>query len=255
MRFYARLISVLLLGASAPGIFAEVPVVEASDPALDRPAATTFPASVNTAQTTSSPTSLLYQLELLKVEVQELRGLLEEQTHQLNQMREEQRDRYLDLDRRISLLNKTMPDSAAAVERTSAVPSPTNTLSAADEQSAYHSAFELIRNKRYDEAITAFSKFVDDFPNGNFTANAYYWLGEVQVVKANYQEALTAFGTLLERFPQHRKVPDAKYKLGKVYVELGDKAKAKRLLQEVVSRYQGSSAAKLAEAELRTLSP
>lgn len=103
--------------------------------------------------------------------------------------------------------------------------------------------------------MSAFSQFVLDFPSGEYTGNAYYWLGEVQVVKANYPEALKAFDTLLNGFPQHRKTPDAKYKLGKVYRELGDRAKAKQILQEVINQYPGTSAAKLAESELRNFAP
>jgi tol-pal system protein YbgF len=46
--------------------------------------------------------SLYNQLEALQQEVQTLRGLVEEQGYQLRRMETEQRDRYLDIDRRLS---------------------------------------------------------------------------------------------------------------------------------------------------------
>lgn len=46
--------------------------------------------------------SLYNQLEALQQEVQSLRGLVEEQGNQIRRMQTEQRDRYLDIDRRLS---------------------------------------------------------------------------------------------------------------------------------------------------------
>ncbi len=243
-----------MLGTLVPGFVlhaAPVPVVEAAAGESGYRQSTS---RVTGATSASSSASLLYQLELLQQEVQELRGIVEQQQYQITQMREEQRDRYLDLDRRLSLLNQSAEPEPASVGSGAAQPGISADLSGSsvkDEKSAYQAAFELIRNKRYDDAIGALSRFVADFPNGAYTGNAYYWLGEVQVVKADYQSALQAFGALLGKFPQHRKVPDAKYKLGKVYRELGDTSKSEQLLKEVVDKYAGTTAAKLAEAELR----
>lgn len=262
MSLYVRLTLVLLLGASAPGIQAEVPIVDATSTGeSDYRQATAAPAGVASGPMVGSSSAnsagLLYQLELLQVEVQELRGLVEQQAHQIQQMREEQRDRYLDLDRRITLLNKAGNSGVSPVGPVSPAnpPSTIGPVPQADEKSSYQAAIDLVRGKRYEEAADAFSSFIQTFPDGSYTGNAYYWLGEVLVVKGDQQGALTAFGALLERFPQHRKEPDAKYKMGRLYRELGDSAKARNLLEEVVTGYPGSSAAKLAEAELRSLVP
>ncbi|MEY4642824.1 MAG: hypothetical protein RLZZ227_2818 [Pseudomonadota bacterium] len=49
--------------------------------------------------------SLYTQLEALQQEVQTLRGLVEEQSNQMRRLQTEQKDRYLDVDRRLSLLS------------------------------------------------------------------------------------------------------------------------------------------------------
>jgi len=265
----------LMLAATAPSMsFANdpIPVVEVS-PGVSRQvdAAVQMAASGGASQAAE----MLYQQQLLQQEVQELRGMVEQQAYQVKRMREEQRDRYLDLDRRITLLNQAPPkraSTAVAVEpapvaaskklntpATDAVKEPvTATLDAApvqdkkvSEKEAYQAAFSLVRNKQYAEASTAFEQLIKDYSGGNYTGNAYYWLGEVLLVESNHEQALKAFETLLEKYPVHRKAADAKFKQGKIYLQMGDKAQAKVLLQDVIDLHAGTSAAKLAEAEMR----
>jgi tol-pal system protein YbgF len=56
--------------------------------------------------------SLYNQLESLQQEVQTLRGMVEEQGNQLRRTQAEQRDRYLDVDRRLSELSGAAPASS-----------------------------------------------------------------------------------------------------------------------------------------------
>ncbi len=255
MNLTLRILFVLMLGTLVPGFglqAATVPVVDATAGESGY-RQTSAGASSGSVAGGSSSATLIYKLQLLQQEVQELRGIVEQQQYQITQMREEQRDRYLDLDRRVSLVTQSGVSSGSQIKSddSNAADSQPAASALVDEKSAYQAAFELIRNKRYDDAINALSRFVADFPNGEYTGNAFYWLGEVQIVKASYQDALQAFASLLNKYPQHRKVADAKYKLGKVYRELGDSAKSERLLKEVIENHAGTTAAKLAEAELR----
>jgi len=255
-----------------------VPVVESpAEVPVDRPSsgpATDNRSSQNTMSQPgfSSPDAnfrrgnladLLYQIETLQQEVQTLRGMVEEQGYTIQQMRAEQRDRYLDLDRRISLFNlsdtpaeQTAPAVATDTRTTAPNISATGVVEPGinpQEKNDFDAAFNLIRSKQYENATRAFNKFTQDYPGGTYTANAYYWLGEVETVQANFKEALTAFEQLIEQYPQHRKIPDAKYKQGKIYRRLGDTAKATQVLESVVSQHPGTSAAKLAESELQNL--
>ena len=47
---------------------------------------------------------LFYQLQVLQQEVQELRGLVEQQGYQIKRMARDQQEQYIDLDRRVSTL-------------------------------------------------------------------------------------------------------------------------------------------------------
>ena len=54
---------------------------------------------------------LFYQLQVLQQEVQELRGLVEEQGYQIKRMARDQQEQYIDLDRRVSGM-RSAPSSA-----------------------------------------------------------------------------------------------------------------------------------------------
>jgi tol-pal system protein YbgF len=223
----------------------------------------------------SQAAETLYQQQLLQQEVQELRGIVEQQAYEIKRMREEQRDRYLDLDRRITLLNQAptkrtaadVPAEPAPVAIDEQIKTPSTDVvkepvaipvdvapvveNKVSEKEAYQTAFSLVRNKQYAEASKAFEQLIKDYPNGKYTGNAYYWLGEVLLVESKQAQALKAFETLLEQYPNHRKAADAKFKQGKIYLQMGDKTQAKVLLQDVINLHPGTSAAKLAEAEIR----
>lgn len=259
-----------------------IPVVEASQgvslqdtsPETEVLAAVDSPSSISVG---AQGGQLFYELELLQQEVQQLRGMVEQQDHQIKRMREEQRDRYLDLDRRITLFNQAsyqaapvvlekpvvkpqatettiQPIVASTLKQDTVITASVNPASVVDkaaEKKDYQAAFSLVRNKQYAQAVDAFTQQIKTYPDGSYTGNAYYWLGEVLLVESGKEEALTAFNSLLRDFPKHRKASAAKYKQGKIYLQMGQKARAKELLQGVIDQYAGTSVAKLAEAELR----
>lgn len=203
-----------------------------------------------------------YRLQILQQEVQELRGIVEELTYQLDRMRSTQEDRYLELDSRFQDLQQQVSSGARPRSDTAA----TSSTDIADvdaeeeivsgsrsEKALYETALELIRNRQYDLAITQLQAVITQYPEGDFTANAYYWLGEVYAAKPqpDYEQARQALAQVITFFPNSRKVPDAAFKLGKVYHLMGDCDRATELLSQVVKEHRGKSVAKLAESYLR----
>lgn len=191
-----------------------------------------------------------YQMQLLQQEVQELRGLVEELNHQLQRMKQTQNDRYLELDGRFQRL---MNQSTQELPPVIGTETTTNTPASEDEKTMYDNAVELIRARQYDMAISQLEAVIQQYPQGAFTANAYYWLGEVHAAKPepDYESARQALAQVITFFPDHRKVPDAGFKLGKVYHLTGDCARATELLRQVIDQNEGSTVAKLAADYLR----
>jgi tol-pal system protein YbgF len=194
-----------------------------------------------------------YQQQLLQQEVMELRGLVERLQHELSRLKSIQDDRYLELDARLQQVlkaNVQVPEPVAEDPGETAVSVIDENLS---EKDLYETTQILIRNRQYEMAITQLEALIDRFPDGEYTANTYYWLGQVQAAKTNpdFEKARQALAQVISYFPEHSKVPDAAYALGKVYYTLGDCERATDLLQQVMDQYPGKTAAKLAENYLR----
>ncbi|WP_121374183.1 tol-pal system protein YbgF, partial [Pseudomonas aeruginosa] len=117
----------------------------------------------------------------------------------------------------------------------------------------YDAAFDLIKSKDFDKASQAFNAFLRKYPNSQYSGNAQYWLGEVNLAKGDLQGAGQAFARVSQSYPSSQKVPDSLYKLADVERRLGNNDKAKGILQQVISQYPGTSAAQLAQRDLKNL--
>ncbi len=216
----------------------------------------------------SQEAQLMVMLQQLQDEVRNLRGQVELQQYELERMQKDQRDRYKDLDRRISLLITSSavapvtpsvdpgaalsPDVPLAPEL-SAPPVPVNSGSLApsglsgDDQ-AYQSAFALVRERKFDEAAGAFEAFVLDYPSSTRVANAHYWLGEIYLAQQKLELSQGAFARVVEGFPASQKMPDALYKLGVLNYQRGNSAESARYFERVMREFPQSSAARLAQS-------
>ncbi len=204
---------------------------------------------------------LFYMIQQLQREVRDLRGQVEEQQHQISRLQQQGRDRYVDLDQRILELSKAVESGASAAQQPTAAgasadsgrlkPARVYRSPEPEEQKTYNDIIDLIRNKKdYDTAITRLYEFVDTYPEGDLTVNAYYWLGEVYLAKPQLEQARQAFTIVATRYSDHRKAPDAVYKLGVTLDRLGEKDEARRRMTSVVEQYPDSGAAELAKKYL-----
>ena len=197
-----------------------------------------------------------YQMQLLQQEVQELRGIVELLQYELAELKVREEERYLELDARYQHVRQIMGGTAPVINPDDLaidVADASEMAAAPSVKKLYDTGLELIRNRQYDQAVIQLKSVIDQFPEGAFAANAYYWLGEVYAAKPepNYEEARQALTQVITFFPSHRKVPDAAFKLGKVYHLMGDCVRATELLNQVVEQHSGKSVSKLAETYLK----
>lgn len=208
-------------------------------------------------------TRLFYQLQVLQQEVQELRGLVEEQSYRLDRLARDQQEQYLDLDRRMQALRGSggqgggerplvLPEQGG--QGATSRPSPSGaSAGSGNEREAYTAAFELMRQRQFEASADAFEALVEEYPNGVYTANAYYWLGELYLALDDNEAARQWFAQVMNLYPDHQKVPDTLYKLGVAYHRLGDVARAREYLNRVRDQHPQSSAAGLAQTYLAEL--
>lgn len=201
--------------------------------------------------TQRSQINLQRQLDELQIEMNELRGMSEQHTHQLGQILDRQRELYLELDRRVN----------AALKDTSKVPvvetSQVTAQSYSDnltENEAYDKALNLVlKEKRYEEAIPEFKAFNKKFPNSSYAANAHYWLGQLLFNKQKHAEAEKEFLTVVNQYKTSSKRPDAMLKLAMSAQMQNKKSKAIASYKQILKEYPSSTAAKLAKPRLATL--
>ncbi len=234
---------------------------------------------------------LLLQIERLQQEVQQLRGQLELQQHELGVLQRLQAEQYRDLDARMqkrwapptTLAPDFEADAAASgpepepmedagveavtstVERASspaAIDAPKPPLKAAstdapeppsEEKKAYLAAFELLKQRHYEDAVGAFDDLLARYPNGEFADNARYWLGETHYVKRDYAAALTQFQRVLANYPLSPKVPGSMLKIGYIHYEQSNWRRARATLTDVIKKFPDSSEATLAERRLEIM--
>ena len=202
-----------------------------------------------------------YQLQILQQEVMTLRGQIEELRYEVQRGKAIQEDRYLELDRRLQGISQVAASQASGEGGSEIVENQTDTYqteqpgSSVDtgEKPLYDAALQAIRGRQYDLAIEQLLGVIKQFPDGTYTPNAYYWLGEVQAAKKkpDYEKARQALVQVINGFPNHSKVPDAAFKLGKIYHLMGDCLRGKDLLTQVAIDYSAKTAGKLAQSYVR----
>ena len=230
--------------------------------------------------------NLVLQQQQMQEEIRELRGLVEQQAYEIENLKARQKDQYLDLDARVSDLQSsgvnrpalnppvqsgtavvttpgsldrpeisTRPnsDSETTALRQPGVETRDTAIKPQDEQALYEQAFGQLRAMQYTEAAEGFMVFLDQYPQSDLAGNAQYWLGESYYVTRNYDIALESFHGLLEKYPDSKKVADAWLKIGYTHYELKEWEKFRDTLLRVKEMYPESRLSRLADSRLRTM--
>jgi len=217
---------------------------------------------------------MLQRLDALQQEVQQLRGMVEEQGHTMEGLTQRQRELYLDIDRRIRQVEVAVQASAgagaspggAATTAATAAGTAAGTATAAGsaaaatvasdplaEQAAYQQAFNVLKEGHYEESVTALGDFLKRYPNSEYASNAQYWIGEANYVMRRFPDAIKEFNKVIDKFPDSSKTPDAMLKLGYTYYEVEDWAHASEVLNKLVKRFPDTTAAQLAQNRLHRM--
>jgi len=184
---------------------------------------------------------LFSELEQLKQELQRLQGIVDKQGYELRQLKTEQKERYLDLDRRLSqALSKAGTQSSNSASSVSG-----------DDQQAYDDAFALMKDNKLKEGREAFAAFLKAHPKSPLAVNGYYWLGQIDYNLGSLDEARKAFSIVVNQYPDHQKSLDSRYKLAVILHKLGKTSDAKPMLEAIVKEHKGSSTARFASQYLK----
>jgi tol-pal system protein YbgF len=222
--------------------------------------------------------ALLDQISVLQREVQELRGLLETQEHELKRVEKSQQTLFLNLEKQLTDNTQKKGTTAALSNVMSSLKPATNTtpepatLAKKEELTEkiprtetdvtlIKTAEGFLKEKKYIEAEKNYQAYIEAHPTGEFAPSVYYTLGEIywtewHTEKSNtllLEKAVHAFSDVANGFPHHNKAKDALLKIGLVEIEKGNYQTAAQYFKRVIDQYPQSPSAKIAELRLQKL--
>jgi tol-pal system protein YbgF len=176
------------------------------------------------------------QLDKHKSENAQLRGQIESLQKQSDDLSNNQKSFYQDLDARISRLE---PQNVEVEGVTGIVQ--------AGEKSSYDEALKSFQAGQIKNADSEFTTFIRKYPSSPYLPLALYWSGNTKYALKDYKAAITQLQGLISRYPGHQRVPAATLTMANANLESGKKAVAKKLLTDLIAKYPDSDAAKEAK--------
>lgn len=128
-----------------------------------------------------------------------------------------------------------------------------NQPNVAEEQQIYQTAYNQIKAKKYEDAVSTLQGMLKKYPSGQFASNAHYWLGELFGLMGKSDQALTEFSTVLATYPDSPRLSDAQLKVGLIYASQSKWTDAKNAFRKVINHYPGTSSARLAAEHLKQI--
>jgi len=213
---------------------------------------------------------MLGRVESLQTEVQQLRGQVEQQKHEITNLKKRQSNIYADVNQRLQRLEgggaipitqrKKSPENLAVpiAQRRAIIANakPVKKIKPkpkANEKARFDKAFASVKNSHYHQSIKLFKSFLRDFPAGEYSDNATFWLASVYSVIDDKVQAKTSFEAVFTQFPQSEKAALSMLKLADIYFAENNRTKAKQLYQKISEQYADSTSAHMAEKKLQSM--
>lgn len=179
------------------------------------------------------------QNELLRGEITKLRGQIEVLTHEIDTLKQRQRDFYVDLDNRLRQIEQPGGASAPAGDP-------------AAESASYEGALNLLKGGKHGEALAAFKQFLTQYPRSTLLPGATFWAGNAALQAKEVAAAKDFFSAVIANWPDNSLASDAMLGLANSQQLLGDARSSTDTLKQLIARYPGSSAAQVASQRLGT---
>lgn len=191
---------------------------------------------------------ILYEkLSTLEKEVALLRSIIEENSFSIERYQELNQQRYLDLDKRLhDLLSKEL------VEKTQ-IEAAQETISINQELSLYKESLEYFDKARYSEALESFRELIINYPEGDYSADAYFWSGELYLAQNSLEDARQNFLVVTNKYLNHQRSPDSLFKLGVISYKLDETEEAINYFNKVIELFPNSGSAQLAKKNIENL--
>ncbi len=225
----------------------------------------------------SSQASIMAEIETLRSEIRELTGRIEDTEHLVKRNLEMElgdQNGGGSISERLIRLEKTVKDLQkylnlepfvlvpAKNDNESNTGVPIGELSDLDsismegkskDEALYETSLLLFKNGQYEQAISGFKSFLQQYPKSDLADNSQYWIGECFMNMKQYEQAILAFQDVIKNYPNENKVPNAMLRQAIAMQEIGDITSTKLILKKLIKTYPKSPEANIAESKLTAI--
>lgn len=142
----------------------------------------------------------------------------------------------------------TTPPATPAIPAVTAPATPGQVDTA---QALYDSGMASFNDRRYEQALKAFTDFTGTYPQHKLVSNAWFWQGECNYQMKNYAAAALAYEKVISGFSNSNKAPASYLKQGMSFLQLGKKDAARERLNQLIQKYPKAPEATRARQEIQ----
>jgi tol-pal system protein YbgF len=143
--------------------------------------------------------------------------------------------------------------SAAGDAGAASVASPPPSTLGLSPDRMYNTAFSDYAGGNYAAAIQGFEEFLKAFPTSPRADDAQQYIGEAEFIQSRFEQAIAAFSKVIQNYPKENQVPWAYYKRGLAQSRLGQTAAARASFEAAVKQFPDTEPGVLSLSRLQGL--
>lgn len=197
----------------------------------------------------------IYQLQLKLNEVQKNQADLSAKMDTLTVSMDALNAELVETQNSMSLLGQRLEDVESNLTRRINNVSDTGSSSSASPapSKVYQLAYSDFSRGKYELAMVGFKSYLEEYPNGELSDQAQYYLGECYYSQGKWQEASDEFELVEKKYNNPRSVPAARLKRALSLEQLDKKEEAKKVLEDLIKDFPNSPESYTAKDKLKGL--
>ena len=195
-------------------------------------------------------------MERLRQELARARGQIEELVNELTTTQKRQRDLDQMVDKRIAEVKTKVGEvdnRLTAFEPIGVNVDGMEIRVDPAEKRLFDAAIESFRAGEFKQSAAQLRSMMDRFPDSAYMPSLVFWFGSANYAQREFKGAITSFTAFLKTYAEHPRAADARLNLGLAQADAGERAAARKTLQNVVDRHPESNAAVVAKERLSKL--
>lgn len=195
-------------------------------------------------------------MERLRQELARARGQIEELVNELTTTQKRQRDLDQMVDKRIAEVKTKVGEVDNRLTAFEPIVVSVDGMEIRvdpAEKRLFDTAIESFRAGEFKQSAAQLRSMMDRFPDSAYMPSLVFWFGSANYAQREFKGAITSFTAFLKTYAEHPRAADARLNLGLAQADAGERAAARKTLQNVVDRHPESNAAVVAKERLSKL--